>query len=163
VIQPFGHCVPLRAFPPKNFLWSQGASAKMSSKHEDSLSSPFKTPPTRKSLIDAGEIESPRKRSRVNTPPQVRQESSPAPQPTPRTAARYGLPHDEVSKISKKASNFKELMSVMTEMMVWGIENPDFTDQELGVQVMKAFRNSNVSSRPMSELILSLREESIQR
>ena len=113
-------------------------------------SSPFRSPDhgsNRKEMVDeyGGDVESPIKRPRMETPPQA--SASPrVPTQTPRTAARYGVSHEEVKKISKKATNFKELMAVFAALIAWSQENPDFTDGELGRQVINLFQECNVLS-----------------
>lgn len=114
-------------------------------------SSPFKTPDhssnPKRVVGDVGQASSPRKRTRMDTTPTL--------QLSPRTAARYGVAYEEATKISKRATNFKDLMAVMAKMIAWGIENPDFSDEELGRQVIKSFRECNVWFFCILELIVS--------
>ena len=126
-------------------------------KSRGQISSPFETSTKgsieKKLADDERETKSPRKRPRVETPPLTK--SSPrAPTQTPRTAARYGVPHEEVQKIAKKATNFKELMTVIAELIAWAQQNPDFTDGELSRQVIKVFQEANVLSWLMPKLIV---------
>ena len=101
---------------------------------DDTPSSPFKSP---------APVANKNKRRRTATP--VKPSSSPpVPEQTPRTAARFGVSNTDVSTITKRATNFKDLMHVVMDMMTWGVEHPDFSDEELGHQIVKVFREVNV-------------------
>ena len=81
------------------------------------------------------------KRRRTATPDQP---SSPVPGQTSRTAARCGVSNADMSTITKRATNFKDLICVILNMIAWGIENPEFADAEVGNQIVKVFQEVNV-------------------
>jgi hypothetical protein len=101
----------------------------------DTTSSPFKSPTSPASRE--------KKRRRTETPDQP-SSSQVVPQQTPRTAARYGISNEDVLKITKRAGNFKDLMSTVSEMVVWGLENPEYTDIEMGRQLVDVIHAINV-------------------
>lgn len=81
-------------------------------------------------------------------------ETSP-PAHTSRTAAQYGVPYEEALIISKRATNFKDLMTLVAETTAWGIGNLDFSDEELGGQVAKCFWEcTNVCPFPTLKLMI---------
>jgi hypothetical protein len=95
---------------------------------DDTTSSPFTSP---------APVANTNKRRRTESP--VQPSSSPhVPEQTP------GVSNTDVSTITKRATNFKDLMHVVLDMITWGVENPEFTDEELGHQIVKVFREVNV-------------------
>lgn len=101
---------------------------------DDTPSSPFKSPA---SVVNKNKCR------RTATPVQP-SSSPPMLGQTPRTAACFGVSNTDVSTITKRATNFQDLIPVVLDMITWGIKNSEFTDEELGYQIVKVFREVNV-------------------